>query len=442
MPTVGGIISGIDTNAIITQLLEASKAPIRGFQNRISTLEARKTKLQELNTLLSDFKSALDSVNGSNELPAYGVSSNQADRVDATATGEALPGTYDVRVYYQADATIRRSNGFNSPTQQLRRGTLKINGPNGTTNVPIQTANGTRTIEGLADYINDNVDGVNAYVLDTGVGGSPYKLMLQGEDTGAANQFTTSISYQGGPGKKLYMYSQQNARDARLRIDGQTVYTPTNQPADLIPGLTLDIKAATSGTAKITVGRDTTAMVANVQGVVDAYNKLNEFFTKNIGIDADAAIQGDATIRSVQRKVQQVMASGYGHGNIAGLNSLGLGTSQDGTLNFDSAEFTSAVGTDFDDVISALSGSGGLFDDLFNAVDSVIDPTTGIIAPRLTSIDGQIDSLNDSIADQNYRLEQTEARLRQQFTAMEKVMAQYQATGDFLAAQLASLVSS
>ncbi|MCP4870116.1 MAG: flagellar filament capping protein FliD [Proteobacteria bacterium] len=441
MPTVGGLISGIDTNSIVSQLMDAARGPIRGFQGRISTLETRKSKLQEMNTLLSDFKAALDMVNGSNELPAYGVTSSQEDQLGATATGEALPGTYDVRAYYQADATIRRSQGFSSPTQQLRRGTMKINTASGTINVPMQDANGTRTIQGISDYINDNVDGVSAYVLDTGVGGSPFKLMLQGQETGAQNQFTTSFSYQGGPGTKLKMYTQQNARDAQLLVDGQTVYTPSNQAADIIPGITLDIKSATSGTAKISVSSDAGAMATNVQGVVDAYNKLNEFFGKNIGIDADPSIQGDQTIRTVQRRVQQVMSSGFGSGNIAGLNTLGLGTSQDGTLNFDTADFTSAVGSDFDDVMDVLT-DGGLFDELYKAVDNVIDPATGILSPRLTSIDSQIDSLNDSILDSQYRLDKMEARLRQQFTAMEKIMAKYQATGDFLAAQIASLTSS
>ena len=132
MPSVGGLISGIDTNSIITQLMGAARGPIRGFQGRITTLETRKSKLQEMNTLLSDFKTALDAVNGSNELPAYGVTSSQADKIGATATGEALPGTYDVRSFNQADATIRRSQGFSSPTDQLRRGTLKINTSSGT----------------------------------------------------------------------------------------------------------------------------------------------------------------------------------------------------------------------------------------------------------------------------------------------------------------------
>ncbi|MAF12967.1 hypothetical protein CMK11_21155, partial [Candidatus Poribacteria bacterium] len=57
-------------------------------------------------------------------------------------------------------------------------------------------------------------------------------------------------------------------------------------------------------------GRDGDAMATNVEAVVDSYNKIVEYFGKNIGIDADAAIQGDQTIRTVQRRLQGVLAAG------------------------------------------------------------------------------------------------------------------------------------
>jgi len=441
MASVGGIISGIDTNSIVTQLMNAARGPIRGFQGRISSLETRKSKLQEMNTLLSDFKTALDAVNSSEELPAYAVSSSQPNQLGATVSEDGWPATYDVQVISAADASILRSNGYATSTSEIRAGTLKITTIDGTTNVPLSDVDGTRTLDGLAEYINDNVDGVYAYVLNTGVPGSPYKLMLQGEETGAAHDVSATVTAGGGPGTPLTMTSQQVAADAELLVDGQTVFTESNQAAGVIPGVTLDIKGVTTGEAQISVGQDTSKMVGNVQAVVDAYNKLNAFFGKNIGLEADSAIQGDQTVRTVQRRVQQVMSAGYSSGDVAGINSLGLGTSQDGTLNFDSAVFSAKLGTDFQDAILTLT-DGGLFDDLYDAVDAVVDPVTGILAPRLSSIDSQVKSLNDSIADTEYRLEKMESRLRQQFTAMESAMAKYQATGDFLAAQLASLSNS
>ncbi len=435
---VAGIISGIDTNSIVSQLMDAARAPIRSMQSQIATLGTRKTKLQELNSLLSDLKTSLDAVDGADELPAYDVTSSQPDNITATATGNPTPGSHDVRVHYLAEASIDRSNNFSSPTQQLRKGNYKITIGSDVTNVGINDANGTRSIEGLAAYINENVSGVSAYVLDQGYGSSPYRLIVKGDETGAANDVKIQVSNHGGGGKRLYSYTQQNARDARLTVDGLTVYTETNTPDDILPGVQLDLLDVTSGNARIVVGRNPEQMAENVQGVVDSYNKLVDFFQSNIGIDADSAIQGDATVRTVQRRLQNVLSAGYGNADIAGLNAIGLGTEQDGTLSFDSADFTSQVNDNFDSVVSMLT-SNGLFDGLFDIVDSTIDPTNGIISPRLSSIDDQVEALNDSIVDAEYRLEQREATLQQQFTAMESMLAQYQATGDFLAAQLATL---
>ncbi len=72
-------------------------------------------------------------------------------------------------------------------------------------------------------------------------------------------------------------------------------------------------------------------------------------------------------------------------------------------------------------------------------LDLLTDTTTGLIQPRLDSYDTQIDSLNDKIDGSQFRLEQYEDQLRAQFTAMELILAQYQATGDYLAAQLSAL---
>jgi flagellar hook-associated protein 2 len=439
MPSVDGIISGIDTTSIVNQLLNAARAPIRGLQSQIDLLSTRKTKLQELNTLLGDLKTALGTVDGSGELPSYSANSSQPDALGVTVTGDVTPNSYDVRVDRLAESTLKRSQGFSSTDQNLRRGDLKITVDSQTVNVPLETSEGTRTPQGLADYINENVDGVRAYILNTGSGSTPYRLMIEGEQTGAAHQVTTSISFHGGGGTKLSLSTQRNAVDAKLNIEGLTVYNESNTPDDILPGIQFDLKGLTSGFAKVTVGYDPTEMATKAESVVTAYNALTEYFAKNIGIDANAAIQGDQTVRTIQRRLQSVLSAGYGNSEIAGLNSIGIGTAQDGTLEFDSAAFTSKAGSNFEALVDMLTGSDGLFGAMYDQVDTVIDPSTGIIQPRLDSIDTQVDSLNDNIDDAEYRLEIYEATIRSQFTAMEGLLAQYQATGDYLAAQLLQL---
>ncbi len=437
MPAVDGIISGLNTSQIINQLVDAARSPIRAMQSQIDTLSTRKTKLQELNTLLSNLKTALDQVDSDAELPAFSARSSQPEALGVSSTLEAMPGSYEVRVDQLATSTLKKSQGFSDPTQTLKMADLKITIGSDTQMVQIRSWNNNDNIEDLASYINENVEGVHAYVLNTGIGGQPHRLMIEGAEVGEDNAVSTSIRYRGGGGTKLYLYNQRTAQNAEMNFEGMPVEASTNNPSDIIPGVTFDLRDTTDGYATVTIGHDAEAMVANVQGVVDAYNEVIDYFADNIGIDADASMQGDQTVRTIQRRLQQVLGAGYGNSDFAGLNSIGLGTAQDGQLEFDTAAFTSAVGN-LDGLVDMLTEADGLFGAMYTAVDTVIDPTTGIFQSRLDSIDGQVDDLNGKILSAEYRLEQYEDTLRAQFTHMETLLAQYQSTSDYLAAQLMS----
>ena len=436
MPAVDGIISGLNTSSIISQLVDAARSPIRAMQSQIDNLSVRKSRLQDLNGLLGSLKTALDAVDGETELPAFSATSSQPDALGVSVTGDVQPGSYDVRVDQLAESTLEKSQGFSSPTDSLKNTDLKITVGSQTTMVEIRSSNGNNNIADLADYLNENVDGVHAYVLNTGDGNEPYRLMIEGDDTGEANAVSTSIKYRGGGGIKLSLSTQRTAQDAELSFEGIPVYSASNAPDDIIPGVQFDLKEATDGYAIVTIGRDAETMATRVQSVVDAYNEIQDFFSANIGIDADAAMQGDQTVRTIQRRLQSAMGAGYGNSEIAGLNSIGIGTSQDGTLEFDSAAFTARSGTNFDALVDMLTGTDGLFGAMYSTVDTVIDPATGIIQPRIDSVDSQVDSLEDKILSAEYRMEMYEETLRAQFTQMESLLAQYQSTGDYLSAQL------
>lgn len=441
MPGVDGLVSGIDTTSIINSLMEVARTPVRSMEASIGRLQQRQSAMTELNGLLSDLQTALQGVDTGSELGAATATSSQPDRLGVTATGDVEPSMHTVRVYNLAENTVIRSTGLSSPTQQLRRGNLTLTVNGDTTVVPMQDADGTRTAEGLAAYINENVDGVNANVLDTNSGSSPYRLMINGDEPGVENQVTWSINYQGG-GQRLSPSTVRAGRDARLLVDNTTVYTSSNSPTDIIPGLQLDLKTTTSGTAQITTSRDASAMAEKVQTVVDAYNKLHDFVQKQSDPSNPGPLAGDSTVRTVARRLQSLLSDDYGNAGLPGLNSLGIGTSQAGVLEFDSAAFTARAGTDYAATLEALTGVGGLFGAMESQLDLLTDTTTGIIQPRLDSYTTQIDNLNEKIEDNQFRLEQYEESLRSQFTAMETLLAQYQATGDYLASQIAALNGS
>lgn len=106
------------------------------------------------------------------------------------------------------------------------------------------------------------------------------------------------------------------------------------------------------------------------------------------------------------------------------LSKLGL---QSGTFRGQDAESSAGLSVRLDNMLKSYTGVGGL------------------IQARVTTggqIDREIGVLASAIEDYETRLDQYEERLRLQFVAMEKALAQYQQTSQFLASRLASSSST
>lgn len=441
MAGVDGLVSGLDTTSIINELVAVARRPISKFQTQFTELSAKRDAMTELNSLLTTLSSAVEAVDTQNELAAYTVSSSSSS-LGATVTGDAIPGSYQVEVVSPATGSLERSNGFASKLDTIDDGTLTLDIGGTPTDITIDAATGTNTLDGLADYINTNVAGASAYILDTGNGATPFELVVQSSDTGAANSVTSSYTPDSLLATNTLSFTQvQSGVDAEIEIAGTTVYTASNAPADVIPGVTLDFTGATSGPVTITVAEDRATTTSNVESVVDAYNELRDFIKKQAGSSESEGgpLAGDATLRTVGRRLQSVLSSQTGTGTLSGIGSLGLGSSQSGQLEFDSADFSSALSSSPQDVMNMLVGTDGLFTNLVEELDLIADPSTGLIQPRIESFETRMDDLADRVETQEERLVAYEESLREQFTAMELILAKYQATGEYLTQQLASL---
>jgi flagellar hook-associated protein 2 len=229
-----------------------------------------------------------------------------------------------------------------------------------------------------------------------------------------------------------------------LSIAGTTVYTASNSPVDVIPGLTFNLQGATTGEATITINENAQGTADNVKSVVDAYNELRGFVRDQSGSSdgAGGLLAGDSTLRSVSQRLQNIFSSVPSQGNLAGIGSLGLASSQSGEMEFDSTVFISALGESTDDVMEMLIGTSGVFTEIAAEVDLVADPSTGLIQPRLDSFEVRMDDLASRVETQEGRLADYEQSLRDEFVNMELILAKYQSTGDFLTSQLALLTNN
>jgi len=435
--TVDGIVSGINTTELMSKLMDVARGPIKQMESKQTTLSIKKFAFQDLNSLLGNLQTQLEAADTASELSAFTSTSSIPSGVIATITGAATPGTHDISVTNVADSSLLKSAGFAASTTSLSGTsvdvTVGVGGSAVTTTININSTLGTDTVQGLATYINDNVAGATSWVMNTGAATDPYVIMIEGSDTGAANAVTVSVNSVTG----LSFTSPRTAVDANLTVDTVAIVSASNTLIGVLPGVELNLLNESFGTAKVAINRDASAVADKVQAVVSAYNSLDLYFDSQTGTAAGAVLSGDSTVRNVQYKVQSTVSDDYASGALAGIGSIGLGTQKTGQMDFTSATFTTALGTNYSDVMSMLTGPTGLFVKMQAAVDVITDTTTGVVQARIDSIDTQVSALTDSIAKAEIRLDSYRDMLQRQFTNMEVLLGRYKGTQLYLDQQIA-----
>lgn len=144
--------------------------------------------------------------------------------------------------------------------------------------------------------------------------------------------------------------------DARARVDGVVIQRATNTITDAVPGLTLNLQQAEAGVVTtLTVERDTDAIATRLKDVATAYNELLKFRTEQQ--KEKAPLRNNSTLRSSMGNLTgQLLGSVQGLTgtfNRAGL--AGLALQADGTLKLDDAVLKTALGGNFQDVVSLFT---------------------------------------------------------------------------------------
>ncbi|HTV19250.1 MAG TPA: flagellar cap protein FliD N-terminal domain-containing protein, partial [Polyangiaceae bacterium] len=130
--TFGGVGSGIDTEAIISGLVSASRGPITRVQQQKLQVDSAVSSLSDLGNLLSKFKDAASGLDTIQEVGSFSATSD-SKAVVATAAGGAQPGSFAIKVDQLASAYKSYSDplGIASATDALGKSGklgLSING--------------------------------------------------------------------------------------------------------------------------------------------------------------------------------------------------------------------------------------------------------------------------------------------------------------------------
>ena len=455
---VDGIVSGLDTTAIIDSLVAVYSIPKESLEQKVEDYEETQEAISGVISRMEDIQAALEAIDTSSEFRAYSASSSDENAVLAEVDGDAIAGAYEVETTQLATSEMEVSEAFASMSDAdtIAYGTYSITYGGTATEITLDSSE--TSLQDLADAINDTTDGVEgvtAYIINNGDAATPYQLVLVGEDTGADNTIEFAAVSTAGAGVEPTFTETQAALDAEVTVNGLSIASDSNTLDDVIPGMTLTLTEVTSGAVTVTVAQDTETMEANLQAFVDAYNELASYIDTNSVYNYDEGIRGplvgETSVTLLMSSLQSALTAQYESGSeYDALSKIGLELDSSGTLSLDSEALDDAMAANFDEVealftadngftAAMLTGyENGLGEEIGAVFDLYLDEDTGSLETRYDSLESRIEDVEDQIADYEERIERYEERLRAQYENMEVTLGLLEATTSYLEAILST----
>ena len=439
--TFGGLASGLDTDSIITALMNVEKKPLTKLENDKTYLNTRLKAFADFNTKLQSLESSFKELNSTDKFRSYSATAASAEFFSLKATSTAKAGSYNIEVVNLARVQKTASVGYASPTTStFSEGTISINGTG------ITVAEGD-TLGTIVDKINQansgaTATGVSAALINDGTTNG-YRMVLTGKD--AATAFTATATGVTADETDLEFSTPQTALQAKVMVDGLPIVSNNNTLKNAIPGVELTLLKANSAGAstQMSVAVDTDGVKKKLNAFVSAYNDIVKFIADQKG----SSWANDSGMQSVKRRLQGMLTEAVGGDNpLQRLVDIGIKSDKkDGTISLDSTTIDKLISEDFqglENLFLGKDGADGINDKFLNYLSGLTDSTKGLYASRKKSTDSAIKGLERNIDSMNLRLEKREASLRAQFETLETLMSSMNATSNYLTQQISSLNAS
>ena len=140
-------------------------------------------------------------------------------------------------------------------------------------------------------------------------------------------------------------------------------------------------------------------------------------------------LQGRSIMRTSQNLLKSMLSGeGVNGSKYQNLASIGVAFTKTGELELDSTKLTRALEADYEGVM-------GLVGNVINNVNDKLETflgSQGSITNAKNSINNILTRLDNKKTALERHVEQVEARMRKQFTAMDKVAGQWQNMGNYI----------
>jgi flagellar hook-associated protein 2 len=442
---VTGLASGLNTNAIVTALMQANQQQVTNLTNQQTALTAKNTQLASIQTALQTVANdAMALFDPSLYAKTQTVSSTNPTLVGATAINKngAVQGGYQVGVT-QLATSAQRTFTFTSPAAA---DTVTIDGQQ------IALAAGA-SAQDLVNAVNANSN-VDVWATATDSGTVVLSERSTGQQAGSYIQVSdtqSSLTEQAS--------LAQAGQNAQYTVNGVAGTSTSNTVTSAIPGVSLSLNGLTTGGSPVTV--DVSAPAASSQNIQNALQQFIKDYNSAIGqIQTQLAqkpsskdptqgtLYGDSELNNLLSQMRQAMyapGSGLPQGLASMLDigvstgaSTGGGPSQStlsGNLTLDVNALSAAIQSNPTGVETLVGSWATSFSNIVNPVAG----GGGAISIRIQDDADQSSNLASQISNLNAANALKQQALVQEFAKMEAALSQSQSTSTWLQSQINAL---
>lgn len=503
---VGGIMSGLDTNAIVNSLVANARKPLERYQKDIDLFTLEKEVYQNVFDELGALDNAIIKLNLEGTYNTKRAVSSRSSAVKATASINAEVGNYEVEVKQVAENPTLKISFEQDPTVPLssifdnfQNGIITINGNN-------IYVSGNDSINTLIDKINNSGGELKAsfdennktFNIESTDPDNKGKIVIGGASN-SSNLFSLlDIT------RDIYIPQEvgTEGKPAIVVVDGREIESNTNEIKDAINGITLDVKNVSNGPVNISVESNTDATINAIADFIVQYNTLvenlqfkqltdqekenlkpltqekrysmtdkeiDEYTEKWEELNKNEIIRKSSELSMLYNDLRAAINTPVNIDGV-GIKSLqDLGIEFVGANDYKKYPYLLVESTDKDEVIEALKNNNKLISALednpeevykffayqsdanqgFNSnVRSVVNKyysTNGIIQNKIKVggvIDLKIQEATKRMDDAQRRIDQELERYWRQFSAMEEMIGQLQSQSNYLTNIMATMMTN
>ncbi len=424
---------------VLTRAVSIASLPVQSLQAQQTDLQNRQNALQGLDSVFSNLQSSIQNLQSTVQSGLLSASVSDSS-VAVTVGANATPASFTIQVGSLGSYSTALSAGGSTPvsdptTQGISSSntyTLNVNG------APTSITASDSSLSSLASAINSQAGSqVQAVVVNVGSPGSPdYRLSLQSSQLGA-----NTLDLTDSNGNSLITSSNQGSL-ASYSIDGSATVSSSSRNITIAPGVTATLQNTTGQTTNITVADSPTTLLNAFNSFAQAYNSavtaLGQYHGQNGGV-----LEGDSIISTLGGVLSQLGT--YDGGSVStALANYGITVDQTGQLSVNSAAFTTAANSNFSGLLQTLGSSttGGFLQSATNTLNSVEDPTVGILKLAETQVGSEITAQQTKISNAQANLSTIQSNLQQQIAKADASIASLESQVSYVGGLFASAMGT